>query len=296
MFTISDCPQCFFQNVVWATNNFPSWLVLIIKGSSRWTMTLEKVVSTQRDYMKNLTGWLRISLMQFPDNMDRTGLRSPSCSPGSPLQSVGASPIYDLCQQWQASLDQLPDRVALEAIAGFSAVVREMLRLQWEELKIKKRVETFARELEKRETALFSASTREPPSLPLPPHPPRSPATSSSDSDSNEDNLSLIVREGMTERADVIERRMRMEASKRKLELEQEAERKAHIDTRAYTLNSLRTGLPYMFQALVTFSNEEADIYDMLYTLGANSKLPRLTDKWLCFAKPFCSFCSLFSV
>lgn len=242
-------------------------------------MTLEKVVSTQRDYMKNLTGWLRISLMQFPDNMDRTGLRSPSCSPGSPLQSVGASQIYDLCQQWQASLDQLPDRVALEAIAGFSAVVREMLRLQWEELKIKKRVETFARELEKRETALFSASMREPPSLPLPPHPPRSPATSSSDSDSSEDNLSLIVREGMTERADVIERRMRMEASKRKLELEQEAERKAHIDTRAYTLNSLRTGLPYMFQALVTFSNAEADIYDMLYTLGANSKLPRLTEK-----------------
>ncbi|CAM6037409.1 unnamed protein product [Sphagnum compactum] len=246
---------------------------------NKWTMTLEKVVSTQRDYMKNLTGWLWISLMQFPDNMDRTGLRSPSCSPGSPLQSVGASPIYDLCQQWQASLDQLPDRVALEAIAGFSAVVREMLRLQWEELKIKKRVETFARELEKRETALFSASTREPPSLPLPPHPPRSPATSSSDSDSNEDNLSLIVREGMTERADVIERRMRMEASKRKLELEQEVERKAHIDTRAYTLNSLRTGLPYMFQALVTFSNAEADIYDMLYTLGANSKLPRLTEK-----------------
>ncbi|CAK9279071.1 unnamed protein product, partial [Sphagnum jensenii] len=227
---------------------------------NKWSMMLQKVLSTQRDYMRNMTGWLRISLLQFPEDMDTTGSCSPSHSSVSPLNS---SPIYALCQQWQASMDQLPDHVVLKAIAGFAAVVREMLRLQWEELKIKKRVESFARELVKRETSLFSASMREPPSLPLPPHPPRSPASSSSESDEN--NLSMIVREGATERPDVLERRLRMEASKRKLEEEQEAERKAHSDTRAYTLNSLQTGLPYMFQALVTFSNVQADTYDKLY-------------------------------
>ncbi|CAM6010075.1 unnamed protein product [Sphagnum balticum] len=245
---------------------------------NKWTVGLERVVSTQRDLLKNLTGWLRISLMQFPEEMDRAGSCSPTESPAPALHSVGASPIYSLCQQWQASMAQLPDRVALEGIAGFAAVVREMLRLQWEELKIKKRVETFARELEKRESSLFSTSTRESQSLPLPTHSPWSPV-SSSESEDNEYALSMTVREGLTERADIVERRQRVEASKRKLEEEQEAERKAYLNTRAYTLNSLQTGLPYLFQALFNFSIVEANIYEGLYALEANSKIARITDK-----------------
>jgi hypothetical protein len=175
-------------------------------------------------------------------------------------------------------MDQLPDRVALEGIAGFAAVVREMLRLQWEELKIKKRVETFARELEKREFSLFCTSTRESPSQPLPTHSPWSPV-SSSESEDNEYALSMTVREGRSERVDIVERRQRVEASKRKLEEEQEAERKAYLNTRAYTLNSLQTGLPYLFQALFNFSSVEADMYEGLYALEANSKIARITDK-----------------
>jgi hypothetical protein len=89
----------------------------------------------------------------------------------------------------------------------------------------------------------------------------------------------MTVREGLTERADIVERRQRVEASKRKLEEEQEAERKAYLNTRAYTLNSLQTGLPYLFQALFNFSIVEADIYEGLYALEANGKIARITDK-----------------
>jgi hypothetical protein len=43
----------------------------------------------------------------------------------------------------------------------------------------------------------------------------------------------------------------------------------------------------------VTFSNVQADTYDKLYVLRANSKLAGITDKWLPFF-PFLSFLSTF--
>lgn len=243
----------------------------------RWAESVSRVVISQRDYLKNLSGWLRLSLMQFgAEEMERNGLRSPSRSPRSPLASVGASPIYALCQQWQASLDQLPDTVVLEAIHSFAAVVREMLKLQWEELRIKKKVEQYYRELQKREHSLLSASMRDPPSM-MPPPMPRSPTTTSG-SDDNEERFDIIIRDSYPERSEVTDRRMRMEAARRKLEDEQEAERKAYTDTRAYTLNSLQAGLPQMFQAVIKFSNEKADIYERLNSMGAISKLARITD------------------
>ncbi|CAM6047005.1 unnamed protein product [Sphagnum compactum] len=100
-----------------------------------WVESLSKLVTSQREYLKSLTGWIRLSLIHFVEP-ERNGSQSPD---RSLIDSVNASPIYALCQQWQTAMDQMPDKVAIEAIAGFAAVVREMLRLQYEELRIKKK-------------------------------------------------------------------------------------------------------------------------------------------------------------
>ncbi|CAM6064398.1 unnamed protein product [Sphagnum tenellum] len=233
----------------------------------KWVESLSKLVNTQREYLKNLTGWLRLSLFHFVEPQ-RNGSRSPD---RSQLLCENASPVYGLCQQWQTSMDQVPDRVAIEAIAGFASVVHEMLRLQCEELRIKKKVEFLARELEKREVSLHSASMRDfsfrPPLLHSPP------LKNSGDNNGYEQNADFTSRGG----PEVNERRQRMETVRRRLEEELEAEQKAHIDTRAYTLNSLQTGLPCLFQAMVTFSNVEAEIYERLYTMGDSRNLARIT-------------------
>ncbi len=233
----------------------------------RWVESLSKLVNTQREYLKNLTGWLRLSLFHFVEPQ-RNGSRSPD---RSQLHCENASPVYGLCQQWQTSMDQVPDRVAIEAIAGFASVVHEMLRLQCEELRIKKKVEFLARELEKREVSLHGASMRDfsfrPPLLHSPP------LKNSGDNNGYDQNADFISRGG----PEVNERRQRMETVRRRLEEELEAEQKAHIDTRAYTLNSLQTGLPCLFQAMVTFSNVEAEIYERLYTMGDSRNLARIT-------------------
>jgi hypothetical protein len=242
---------------------------------------LSRVVYSQRDYLKNLTSWLRLSLMQFGSDEapePRSGSRSPSRSPRSPLSNMAASPIYGLCTKWLDSLDQLADRVVLEAIGSFAAVVREMLRLQWEELRIKKRVETHHRELEKREHALAHAAMRDPGALPH--HIPQTPSTTSgSDMDDRgydsrydgryEGRYDIVPhRDGYSERTEVAEKRNKMEATRRKLEDEIHAERKAYTDTRAYTLNSLQAGLPQLFQAVLAFCSHESDVYEKLSGAG----------------------------
>ena len=185
---------------------------------------------------------------------------------------MAASPIYTLCSKWLDSLDQLANRVVLEAIGSFAAVVREMLRLQWEELRLKKRVETYHRELEKREHALASAAMRDPGSSP---HPiPQTPTSTTSGSDMEsyegryEGRYDIVPHQGFSERSEVAEKRHKMEQTRRKLEDAIQDERKAYTDTRAYTLNSLQAGLPQLFQAVLAFCNQLSDLSEKLSGAG----------------------------
>lgn len=257
----------------------------------RWSEGLNRVVNSQKDYLKHLTSWLRLSLMQFgADELEKNGSRSPSRSPRSPLgnHNMNSSPIYGLCQQWLAQLDQLPDRVVLEAIGAFAGVVREMLRLQWEELRIKKRVEQYRLEYDKREMQLVSYSMREYPSSQQLYNQsmsaiPRSPTTTTSGSDNEAYNISNNTNNELAlsyvpERSDIAERRAKMESARRRYEEEVDAERKAYTDTRAYTLNSLQAGLPQLFNAVIMFANAETDIYDKLSS-GPISKLASIAHK-----------------
>jgi hypothetical protein len=239
--------------------------VFVIFG--RWVESLRKLVISQREYLKSLTGWLRLSLVHFVEP-ERNGSQSPN---RSLVKSVNSNPVYALCQQWQTAIDQMPDRVAIEAIAGFAAVVREMLRLQYEELQIRKKAEFLAHELEKQELSLCNASMRE---LSVCPPPLRSVSGNSGDSGYGE-NLDIISRRRGGSKA--TERWQQTDSTRRRLEEELETEQKAHIDTRAYTLNSLQTGLPFMFQALVTFSKIEFEIYERLYKMGDSRHLTHIT-------------------
>lgn len=216
--------------------------------------------------------------MQFGnDEMDdrRSGSRSPSRSPRSPYYNVGPSAIYELCQQWHELLDRVADKMVVEAIGTFAGVVREMLRLQMEELRIKKRVENFERELERREQSVHMAAMRDPgpgapgsgapgPSLGHGHGPASRSPTTTSGSDMDDRGFDMVVSQGIPERTEVAEKRMKYEATRRKLEDEREAVRKAYTDTRTYTLNSLQAGMPHLFQAVIAFVNLEADVYDKL--------------------------------
>lgn len=240
---------------------------------NKWSEGVSRFVNSHKEYLKNLTLWLKLTLQQSSNDEgdSRSGSRSPSRSPrSSSSEGMIGSSIYDLCQRWEEALALLPHQVVLEGIGSFSSVVREMLRLQWEELRIKKRVENYQKDLERRELALHTVASKDPgpgfhdgsrsQTLTL-----RSPTTTSG-SDADDGRFDMVVSSGFSERSEVAEKRLKFEAARRKYEAELEAERKAYTDTRAFTLSSLQSGLPQLFQAVTTFANSEADIYDQLST------------------------------
>jgi hypothetical protein len=229
---------------------------------NKWSEATSRNVHSQKEYLRNLTSWLRLSLMQFgdeemPQDNRRSGSRSPSQSPRSPFYSVGPSRIYELCQQWQDELNKVSERPVVEAIGAFTAVVRQMLGLQVEELRIKKRVENLQRELERREQSLQIAVQREPVS--------RSPTTGTGSD--NDRRFDMVVANGDGAGAfgaEVAEKRAKYEATRQKLEQEHANVKKAYIDTRTFTLNKLQVELPRLFQAVISFVNMEGDVYDKL--------------------------------
>lgn len=234
-----------------------------MNGGCRWSEATTRNVHSMKEYLRNLTSWLRLSLMQFGDeevaqDNHRSGSRSPSQSPRSPFYSVGPSRIYELCQQWKDELDKVSERAAVEAIGAFTAVVRQMLGLQVEELRIKKRVENLQRELERREQALQVAVQREPVT--------RSPSAGTG-SDENDRRFDMVVANGDGAGAfgaEVAEKRAKYEATRLKLEQEHANVKKAYIDTRTFTLNKLQIELPRLFQAVISFVTMEGDVYDKL--------------------------------
>lgn len=198
----------------------------------QWHQSFCNLVKAQRDYIRSLTGWLRLSLFQFNKN---------------PLmRSIQDSTIYSLCEQWQLEIDNVPDKVASEGIKSLLTVIHAIVVQQAEELKQKKRSETANKQLEKRAVELRSLEVK---------HGSYSmPEMSSS-------------RKG---RDPVGEKRTKVNLLKVKAEEEKAKHEKAVSVTRAMTLNNMQMGLPHVFQAMTGFSSVCKQAFEKVYNEAKN--------------------------
>ncbi|MCO5606766.1 hypothetical protein L7F22_060956 [Adiantum nelumboides] len=103
---------------------------------------LDKLISTQKEYMNSVYHWLRLHIIQIESDGKDT--------PGSP-QKMSTPPIYHLCRAWLSELDRLPGNVTLHALKGFSSLIHELTLQQTEEIKQKKKLESLRKKLEKKE-------------------------------------------------------------------------------------------------------------------------------------------------
>ncbi|KAG6548517.1 hypothetical protein Mapa_010005 [Marchantia paleacea] len=220
---------------------------------SKLAKSFSNVISSQKEYLNNLTGWLRLSLVQ-PD----AELRDDQSKSGSSATKVAHTPIYSLCQDWHRALEKLPDKVTLEAINGFVAVVNEWVRLQSEELKHKKKAESLERELSKKEQFLEMLERKYVDSTPV--------------SEEKEEFVTDSPR-----RAALNENKSRVDHFRLKVEQEKEAVEKSVLATRAMTLTSCQSGLPGLFGALSHFSTLAHQTYRDLHAQGVNIKLARIS-------------------
>jgi hypothetical protein len=229
----------------------------------KWGNVFFKVVTSLREYLKNLNEWLQRSVSShvgFDDGepssaRSMNGLNSPT-----PFLSPHrkATPINALCHQWQSSLKELPDKATHEAIMKFASVVRDMARLQEQEFRHSRKAERYWKEVQKREAALANAINQDHSMIPYSTVDPQAPE--------------------FAESPEVVECRMKLTRAKAKFEEERELERKSIQDTRFMTLNSMQTDLSHVFLSLVTFSGKTVESFEKLQSFAENSKLSRISN------------------
>ncbi|KAJ0430268.1 hypothetical protein HanHA300_Chr17g0667021 [Helianthus annuus] len=194
---------------------------------SAWHTSFCRLIKFQRDFIKSLHGWFKLSLL--PTNSDEVNINSSQ-----------ASDVYLVFDEWKLALDRVPDTVASEAIKSFINVVHSISLKQAEEKKVKKRTESASKELEKKMSSLRSIEKKYYHSysmvgLGLP--------------GSEQDNG-----HGLDTRDPLSEKKAELVACQRRVEDEMVRHSKAVEVTRAMTLNNIQTGLPGVFQAMTSFS------------------------------------------
>ncbi|CAL9069119.1 protein ROLLING AND ERECT LEAF 2-like [Musa acuminata AAA Group] len=197
---------------------------------SAWHSSFNRLIKYQRDYVHALYGWLKLTLLQVSSD-------NPQKDHSSPV----AVELTAFCDEWKQALDRLPDTVASEAVKSFMNVIHVIYTKQVEELKIKKRAETYSKELEKKSTALRNTEKKYYQSysmvgLALP--------------GGGHDNDGQVF----DTRDPLAEKKSEIAACRRKVEDEMMRHAKAVEVTRSMTLNNIQTGLPGVFQALTGFS------------------------------------------
>jgi hypothetical protein len=206
---------------------------------SAWHSNFNHLIKYQREYIRSLYGWLKLTLFQVD-----------SSAPKEAHVSLISRELTTFCDEWKQALDRLPDAVASEAIKSFTNVVHVIYTKQEEEMKIKKRAETFSKELEKKTNSLRSIENKYYQSysvvgLGLP--------------GSGRDGIESVVYDARDPLAD---KKSKVALCRRKVEDEMTRHAKAVEVTRSMTLNNIQTGLPGMFQAIAGFSGTVVEALD----------------------------------
>ncbi|KAK9165124.1 hypothetical protein Scep_000315 [Stephania cephalantha] len=197
-----------------------------------WHQAFCTLVEAQQDYIRSLTGWLRLSLFQFNSNaFNRTG---------------HSSAIYSLCEEWQQAIDRIPDKVASEGIKAFLTAIHAIVVQQEEEKKQKKKSDAAFKELEKRVLQLRSLESKYGPYA--------MPESSRS----------------WKHRDPVGDKRAKVDILRHKAEEEKTKYEKSVSVTRAMTLNNLQMGFPNLFQAMTGFSNVCMHTFESVFNQGKN--------------------------
>ncbi|KAM0842622.1 hypothetical protein ACQ4PT_058247 [Festuca glaucescens] len=206
---------------------------------SAWHSNFNRLIKYQRDYIRSLYSWLKLTLFQVD-----------SIAPQGAQATLISRELTTFCDEWKQALDRLPDAVASEAIKSFVNVVHVIYTKQAEEMKIKKRTETYSKELEKKTNSLRAIEKKYYQSysivgLGLP-----------GSGRDGMDGHSFDARDPLNEKKTEIAQ------CRRKVEDEISRHAKAVEVTRSMTLNNIQTGLPGMFQAIAGFSGTVAEALD----------------------------------
>eukprot|EP00249_Psilotum_nudum_P006678 c19975_g1_i1 orf=1412-2638(+) len=194
-------------------------------------------IKSQAVYVDAVLAWLR--LCHIEPETDKNGMII------SPFWAEGP-PIYSLLKNWHQALKRLQDKEeVMETISTFSTVVHSLQLEQFEELRQKRKAEVFAKALDRKTLYLQDMERRylESPHV--------------SDEKQVAD-VDLLLSNVLQERRVALNNiRCRVEEEKQKLF-------NAVKDRHETTLGSLKSNLPNIFDAMMSFAAAALQEYEML--------------------------------
>ncbi|GLJ24502.1 hypothetical protein SUGI_0468090 [Cryptomeria japonica] len=210
----------------------------------RWHTSFSNWISAQKAYVEALNGWLMKCIIQEPEgSLKGRVLFSP--------RRIGAPPLFSICKDWIPAFEKLPEKAVVQSIRSFAADIRTLHTQQDEEQRQKRKAENAAKALDKRIASLQRIEGRQ-----IDPH--------------LSSNEKYELEQGQVISAD---RRMSIDSFRKKVEEEKVKHHKAMEHTHHQTLNTLQTGLTFIFEALTEFSAGSMTTYEQLYTYSERPKL-----------------------
>lgn len=219
--------------------------------AKRWSKHFQDLIANKKKYVKALNDWLRLNLIPIESSLTEKA-SSPTRTPRPPIQMF--------LHAWNDQLEKIPDERAKSAISGFSAVVSAILAQQEEELKQKEKCEDLRKDYIKKRQAfddwhqIYAAkkqSSQPPPVVA-----------------EGEDEMDPERAEDAGYRDPVAERKLTVDAAKKRLEDELEAHRTLCKQAREKSIHSLKIHLPELFRAMTDFSRSCAQMYRALSAMN----------------------------
>lgn len=206
---------------------------------NEWQSQSSKLVRFQKEYVNALHSWLRLNLVPIESNLKE--------KVSSPQRTV-VPPIHGLLEAWRSELDKLPETVVLEAIKSFAAIVDRILKQQEDEIKQKLKYEEIKIEHEKKRRAYEEWHQR---------YREKKLFVENGTELTGPDNKDPVIEERLNQ----------LEVLRKREDEEREKHKKSCQYTRVLSLNSLKTGLPAVFEGMVGFARVCSEVYKNLHTL-----------------------------
>lgn len=209
-----------------------------------WCVCFREYTAAQKAYVEALHGWLSKFIVPEVEFYSRRKNAS------MPFQ-VNGPPLLVICNDWLASMQKLPDKMVSLALKSVVKDVKALRLKQSEEQQQKKKVDSLAKDLDRRCSGSHKVKTK---MLELQVTYQKSEMGTADDED-----------QCMMEKND------HLETLRRKLEVEKEKHHSCMQETQRITLHGLQSGLSLVFESLTEFSKASQKMYNDLVTYSENS-------------------------
>ncbi|XP_015941702.2 protein ALTERED PHOSPHATE STARVATION RESPONSE 1-like [Arachis duranensis] len=213
-----------------------------------WRMCFREYTAAQKAYVEALHSWLSKFIVPEVEFYSR------SKDVPMPYHQANGPPLLVICSNWLNSLQKLPDKMVSLALKSVAKDVRALWHQQGEELQQKRKVDSLAKDLERRSLSLHKDSKMK--LLELQVMDPKPEAGSNHDQDQEE---------SLMEKNDD-----QLETLRRKLEVEKEKHQSCMQETQRITLRGLQSGFSLVFESLTEFSKASQRMYNELVACSEN--------------------------